>query len=297
MRGALLAILVGLLVVGCTASAPGGAATDDGTGPGIGESPGAVDPGGGSGTGSAGLPSGAQVQIFNAYSDPVGTPVALDVYAAPWVLEGETPLLTVEYGTLSPPFDPTVVDEAGNMFLSMYAEGESGNGNSVFSGTQTLSGTEVITYLVGRGTGVMANGRAGSISESWFDPNGGGAEGQAPAPGKGRVGISTVGLDTTLADSDVSWFPSFGSGCARSVLDTDEFSMALIAPGSGATYELDPGTYTLTLHDFAADADCSGPSVLGDIEVVVEADRASVVYLYAPTPDDLRSVVVPLSVP
>ena len=44
-------------------------------------------------------------------------------------------------------------------------------------------------------------------------------------------------------------------------------------------------------------ADCSGPSVLDDVEVVVEADQSSVRCLYAPTPDDLRAIVVPLAVP
>ncbi len=299
MRRIMALLLVGLLLVACGGGGDG--AEDPEVDPGSSEDPGVTlppDDGGGSG-GSDGIPSGAKLRLFNAYADPDGTPVTLDLYPEPWVDTGVAPLLSVDYGTLSPVFDPTVADEAGNMFLSAYASGETGNGNSVMSIGETLDGTEVITYVVARGTGEMSNGRAGSISQAFFDPTIEGTDGETPAPGKGRVVISAVGLDNVL-DGERSWFASFGSGCALGVNDT-EWAGQLVSPGtSGASYDLDPGSYTLSLHPYDTEPvppTCAGTPDEGGFDVPVEPGKVTLVFLYAATPDELKAVAIPLSVP
>ena len=300
MRRMGLALALGLLVAACGGS--GGGATPDG-GDGTGTEPGVTASpdggGGGEDTGSGRIPSGAKLRIFNAYADPDGAPVALDVHAAPWVLEGAKPLLSVDYGTLSPVFDPTVGDEAGNMFLSGYAKGETGNGNEVFSDTETLKGGEVITYVIARGTSTMGNGRNGAIFQTLFDPTVAGTDGATPAPGKGRVVVTAAGLDTVLS-GDTSWYASFGKGCTLGIND-DEMGRSLVSPGtSGAAYDLDPGTYTFSLHPYdssAATPECAGTPDFTGLEVPVESGRVSLVFLYAAKPDGLTGVAIPLSAP
>jgi len=61
---------------------------------------------------------------------PERGPGPIDVYAAPWAGDGDNPLLSVPYGTVSEYFDPTVSDDAGDMFLSMYWAGTKGNAAS-----------------------------------------------------------------------------------------------------------------------------------------------------------------------
>jgi hypothetical protein len=306
MRRVMILVL-GMVVVACG----GGSATaTGGTGAGATAEAGATgDPGAeeptqeqpsveaGGASGFDGSPSGARVRIFNAYTDPVGTGLALDLYPVAFTTEPTTPLLTVPYGELSPVFDPLKLDDAGNSFLTAYVSGEFGNGNSVMAVTNTLMGTEVITYLVARGSGEMGNGRAGSVSQGFYDPSAGNSLQPPPSAGKGRVTLSAAGLDETMAE-DPSWNVSFGDGCALGPQDS-EYSLQLVSPGtSGAEFELDPGTYTMSLHPYV-DGElptCKNASAF-DVKVDVEAGKDAVVFLYATTPDKLQAAVIPLSAP
>jgi hypothetical protein len=275
--------------------------TDTGAVPEVTADPGAVDPGTaapGGNPGFGGQPSGARVRVFNAYTDPVGTAQGLDLYPVSFITEATKPLLSVPYGTLSPVFDPLKFDDAGNSFLTAYVSGESGNGNEVMGVTNTLTGTEAILYLVARGSGQMGNGRAGAISEAVYDPSAGGSSRTPPPAGKGRVLISATGLDQTITD-DVSWSVSFGDGCTLGPDDT-EYASQLVGPGtSGSTYELKPGTYTLSLHTYVSGGEiptCKDKPVF-DVQVPVEDGKVVQVFLWATTPGTLQAAVIPLSVP
>jgi hypothetical protein len=164
--------------------------------------------------------------------------------------------------------------------------------------TNTLKGTEVILYLVARGTGQMGNGRAGAISQSVYDPTAGGSSRTPPPAGKGRVLISATGLDQVIT-TDVSWNVSFGDGCTLGPDDT-QYASQLVSPGtSGATYELKPGTYTMSLHKYVSGGDiptCKDKSVF-DVQVPVVDGKDVEVFLWATTPDALQAAVIPLSVP
>ena len=301
-RMVLLAIAMTLAACGggsTTTSGP--ASTDTGAVPDATADPGAADPGTaapGGNSGFGGQPSGAKVRIFNAYTDPVGTGQGLDLYPVSFITEATKPLLTVPYGELSPVFDPLKSDDAGNSFLTGYVSGEFGNGNEVMGVTNTLKGSEVILYLVARGTGEMGNGRAGAISEGVYDPTAGGSSRTPPPAGKGRVLISATGLDQTITD-DVSWSVSFGDGCTLGPDDT-EYASQLMSPGaSGALYELKPGTYTMSLHTYVSGGEiptCKDKSVF-DVQVPVEDGKVVQVFLWATTPDALQAAVIPLSVP
>ena len=301
-RTLLLVIALTLAACGGGSTAPSGpASTDTGVDPAATVDPGATDPGSaapGGNSGFGGQPSGAKVRVFNAYADPVGTGVGLDLYPVPYIDEATTPLLSVPYGELSPVFDPLKSDDAGNSWLTAYASGEFGNGNEVMGVTNTLTGTEVITYLVARGTGEMGNGRAGSISEGVYDPTAGGSSRTPPPAGKGRVLISATGLDQVITD-DVSWSVSFGDGCTLGPDDTDYASQIMTPGASGAVYELKPGTYTMSLHTYVSGGEiptCTDKSVF-DVQVPVEDGKVVQVFLWATTPDALQAAVIPLSVP
>jgi hypothetical protein len=277
------------------------ATTGAGAAPSATADPGAVDPGTAAPAGSSGFggqPSGAKVRVFNAYTDPVGTGVGLDLYPVPYITEATPPLLSVPYGTLSPAFGPLKSDDAGNSFLTGYVSGEFGNGNEVMGVTNTLKGTEVILYLVARGTGTMGNGRAGAISESVYDPTAGGSSRTPPPAGKGRVLISATGLDQTIS-KDVSWSVSFGDGCTLGPDDT-QYASQLVSPGtSGSLYELKPGTYTMSLHTYKSGGEiptCTDKPVF-EVKVPVEDGKVVQVFLWATKPDALQAAVIPLSVP
>ncbi len=290
-----------LMAIAMTVAACGGGSTATGAVPDGTADPGVVDPGTAAPGGNpdfGGQASGAKVRIFNAYTDPVGTGVGLDFYPVPFITEATPPLLSVPYGTLSPVFDPLESDDAGNSFLTAYVSGEFGNGNNVMGVTNTLTGSEVILYLVARGTGEMGNGRAGTISQSVYDPTAGGSAGTPPPAGKGRVLISATGLDQIITD-DVSWSVSFGDACTLGPDDTD-YASQLMSPGaSGAVYELQPGTYTMSLHTYVSGGEiptCTDKSVF-DVQVPVEDGKVVQVFLWATTPDALQAAVIPLSVP
>jgi hypothetical protein len=299
-RMLLLAIALTLAACGGGSTATSGpastAAGATGAAPDATVDPGTAAPGGNSGF--DGQPSGAKVRVFNAYTDPVGTGVGLDLYPVSFITDATTPLLSVPYGKLSPVFDPLKSDDAGNSFLTGYASGEFGNGNEVMSLTNTLKGTEVILYLVARGTGEMGNGRAGAISEAVYDPTAGGSSRTPPPAGKGRVLISATGLDQVITD-DVSWSVSFGDGCTLGPDDT-QYASQLMSPGtSGALYELKAGTYTMSLHTYVSGGEiptCTDKSVF-DVQVPVEDGKVVQVFLWATTPDHLQAAVIPLSVP
>jgi len=258
--------------------------------------PGTAAPGGNSGF--DGQPSGTKVRVFNAYMDPVGTGLGLDLYPLPFTTEARKPLLSVPYGTLSPVFDPLKSDDAGNSFLTGYVSGEFGNGNEVMSADNTLKGTEVILYLVSRGTGQMGNGRAGAQSETIYDPTAGGSSRTPPPAGKGRVLISASGLDQTIT-KDVTWSVSFGDGCTLGPDDT-QYASQLVSPGTtGSVYELKPGTYTMSLHTYVSGGEiptCKDKSVF-EVKVPVEDGKVVQVFLWATKPDALQAAVIPLSVP
>jgi hypothetical protein len=249
-------------------------------------------------SGFDGQPSGAKVRVFNAYMDPVGTGVGLDLFPVAYTTEATKPLLSVPYGTLSPVFDPLKSDDAGDSSLSGYVSGEFGNGNNVLDVSNTLKGTEVILYLVARGSGQMGNGRAGAASESVYDPTAGGSSRTPPPAGKGRVLISATGLEQTIK-TDVSWNVSFGDGCTLGPDDTD-YASQLVSPGTtGAIYELKPGTYTMSLHTYVSGGEiptCKDKSVF-DVKVPVEDGKVVQVFLWATKPDALQAAVIPLSVP
>lgn len=301
-RMVLLAIVMTLAACGGgSTAATSPASTDGGAVPAESADPGVVDPGtaapGGDGS-FGGQASGTKVRLFNAYSDPVGTGVALDLYPTPYITEASKPLLSVPSGTLSPVFDPLKSDDAGNSFLTAYVSGEFGNGNEVMGVTNTLKGTEVITYLVARGSGTMGNGRAGAISQAVYDPTAGGSSQTPPPAGKGRVLIDAPGLDEIITD-DVSWSVSFGDGCTLGPTDT-EYASQLVSPGtSGTLYELKPGTYTMSLHTYVSGGEiptCKDKPVF-EVQVPVEDGKVVQVFLWALTPDALQAAVIPLSVP
>ena len=293
-------VVVGALVAACSGGSSGGggpAASEDGGG---GSNPGATLPAGGDSSGGAvGRASGAKVRIVNAYTPLNGDPGPIDIYAEPWASEGDRPLLSVPYGTVSDWFDPTVADEQGDMFLSAYWAGTTGNGNSLIDQTETLKGGEAITFFVATGSEPQESGRRyGAIQAFYGQAGNGEALQNTPASGKARLVVTAVGLDNVLANPDAAtWYLSLGNGCTKGVGD-DEFTQTALSPGAGASYDVDPGANTAAIHAYGMDntsiPDCSNAAIVGDIPLTLAADRTTALFIFAPKDGDLRTLVVPL---
>ena len=284
-----------LALVGALLSACGGA----GAGPST-DGPSTIEPGSptdaGSNGGSAGQPSGAKVRIVNVYN---GGPTAasIDVYAAPWVTEGATPLLSVPYGTATDFFDPTVGDDAGNMFLSFYRHGETGNGTEVMSQTETLKGGEIITYVLMSDSEVRDDGTPKLYLQSLYHSPTGGAFDSTPEPGKGILIVNMHGIEPSIgapADGS-SWFLSAGDGCKRSLNDGAD-TLSAAGPGDGTKYQFDSGDYTLSLHQNTVGEfpSCTQAPLIADMKVTIDANKTTLLVVYAPSAKDLKTMVLPL---
>ena len=300
VRRTFVLIAACLLLVGCSSggSAPSGAASSDGS-PGSSDLAASTGAPAGGGLPAGNRPSGAKVRIVNAYAPLDGDPGPIDVYAAPWASDGDTPLLSVPYGTVSEYFDPTVSDDAGDMFLSMYWAGTKGNGNELVSQTETLKGGEVITFIVATGDSTQDSGRRFGSIQAFFQTASGEAFGQStPAPGKALLLVDTNGTENVLTAPDsTAWYFSAGTGCTKAIND-DTNTLSGVGPGGGSTYQLDPGSYTGSIHAYASDdttiPTCDNPALVGNLAIKAVADQTAILLVYAPKDGDLRTLLIPL---
>jgi hypothetical protein len=251
-------------------------------------------------SGTRHLPSGAKVQIVNAYAPLNEEPGTIDIYAEPWASKGDKPLLSVPYGQVSKWFDPTVADADGNAFLSVYWSGTVGDGNALISKTETLKGGELITYFVTTGSETQESGRRYAGMQPFFAD-----EDLVPfgvdvaTEGKAFLVVDSVGIDEVIENPD-DWIYNFslGDGCAKAIGD-DEFSLTGVGPGTSGTYLLDPGSYTGSIHARAFDnfdvPTCDGEPILGDLDFDLEADQKAALFIYAPRDGEFRSKFVLLT--
>lgn len=292
MRRFLSLVVVGAFVAACGSSTGSSGNT---AGPAT-AGPGSPTDAGGGGAGG-GRASGAKVRIVNVYN---GGPTAasIDVYAAPWVLAGAKPLLTVPYGTATDFFDPTVADEAGDMFLSFYRHGETGNGTEVMSQTETLKGGEVITYVLMSDAEMRDDGTPKLYLQSLFHGSTGGILSATPQPGNGVILVNMHGLSPAVAKpaDGGSWFMSTGNGCTKAI-GNDEFTLDAAWPGDGTRYGLAPGDYTLSFHpspvgDFPS---CTTTPTLSGVKASVTGGVTTLVVAYAPSATEIKTMVLSLA--
>jgi len=289
--------LLSLLAVGALVAACGGPTGNSGQTAGTQTAgPGSTTDAGGRGA-RRGRASGAKVRIVNVYN---GGPTAasIDVYAAPWVVAGATPLLTVPYGTATDFFDPTVADEAGNMFLSFYRHGETGNGTEVMSQTETLKGGEVITYVLMSDKEMRDDGTPKLYLQALFHGSTGGILSATPQPGNGVILVNMHGLSPAVAEpaDGGSWFMSTGKGCTKAI-GNSEFTLDAAWPGDGTRYGLAPGDYSLSFHpspvgDFP---NCSTTPTLAGVQAKVNAAETTLVVAYAPSATTIKTMVLSLA--
>jgi hypothetical protein len=278
-----------LVLVGFSLLAVDGCTSDDANSPA--GTPGTPDDSdAGNDTTTGGRPSGALVRVFNAYAPLNGEPAPVDIYPKPFVLEGAKPTRTQAYGAMSEPFDPTVADEAGDMFISFYWANTTGNGTALMSKTETLKGGEYITYFLTTGSEKQEDtGRRFGAIHAYFHNPPPGSDGDVP-PGKGLVTVDTIGLDEVLSNaSSMNLFFSVGTGCTKGVNDS-EFTTTGVGPGSAGTFALAPGEYTGTVYD---DIDCA-KNPLASAKIAVTEGTRTVFFIYAPKDGDVRNIVVPL---
>jgi hypothetical protein len=98
-----------------------------------------------------------------------------------------------------------------------------------------------------------------------------------------------IGLDSVVVDPEAYFYVSFGDGCAPAVGD-DEFTRALLGPGTSVMYDLAPGSYPASV--FTTD-DCSGTPMVADVPIEIVEGGQSFLVVYAPAADDLRALFVP----
>jgi hypothetical protein len=285
--------MVGMLVAACGGT-PIGSEGDRTTGPDGGEP---TLAGGGGGGGGGGRPSSAKVRIVNVYNAGAGRPDTIDVYAEPWVEAGARPLTTVAYGTATDFFDPTVADEQGDMFLTFYRHGETGNGNQLITQTETLTGSEVITFVLSSSAELAADGSPKLLLQALFHGSTSGFFDPTPAPGEGVLLVNMHGIDGIVQPPEgTTWYLSTGQGCTKA-LGNDEYTLSAAGPGDGAQYPFDPGGVTVSLHPSAPDAfpDCSTPPLISGVTASIAAGQTTLVVVFAPTPTEVRSMVLSLA--
>lgn len=268
-----------LLLGACSSDSPSGplAGTDGGQG----------DTLAAGAAGNGKKPSGARIRVVNAYNPLNGDPGAIELYANPFSLPGQHPLVLVPFGMASSLFDPTVDDE-GNMFISMYGAGTTGNGNAVMTTTQTLKGGEVITYLLSSASDTHVSGRRNGLLRAHHHDT----RGAPVPPGKGHVVVDTLGIQNNPTQPVASRLSlQTGVKCLRSPNDSETTKNPLVAGGQ-MTYELDPGDYTASLHE---GDDCIGKALVPSASFRVEAGTRSLLFLHAAGSAGFRTIHVPLT--
>ena len=286
MRRTMSLIATCMLVVGCSSGGTEPSAT-------------AGVPAGGGGLPAGQRASGAKVRIVNAYAPLNGDPGPIDVYAAPWAAPGDTPLVSVPYGTASAFLDPPVADAAGDMSLSFYWAGTTGNGGQLASQDETLKGGEIITFILTTGDTTQDSGRRFGEIQPFFRQSSGGTFAQTtPAPGKALLVVDSNGLDQVPpATADSTWYFSTGNGCTKTVGD-DAGSLTAAGPGGTGTYQLDPGSYTGSIHAYPSDATdlptCANSPLIGNLAIRAIADRTTILLIYGPKDGDFRTLFIPL---
>lgn len=279
---ALLSVLLALLTAAC------------GTGdPGIPGGTPTAPTGGGPGATPAGPGSGAQARIVNLHVPAKGEPGPVDVYLKPFALEGDKPAFSVPYGEIGAFFDPDP-DGDTNVFLSVYRPGETGNGNSIMSWTETVAKGDTMTFVLSTGENLDADGnRFGQLQT--FDHV---VTGDVPRPtaGSALLMVNTVALENVTSDMDDYYMlvSAGGSGCANAFYDTDGGRGLL---GRQLDYLLPPGSTAISFHRYPSDGsggDCSETPFLADVPVTLAADERVLLLLYAPKADDYRTLLVPL---
>jgi hypothetical protein len=141
--------------------------------------------------------SGALVRVVNLYNPLHGEPGPLDLHPRPWASEGNQPLGSVTYGTVSELFDPLVHNDQGHMYVSMYQEGTTGNGDGLVTATADMTGGEVITYLVAASYSThRSSGRRNGAMRTYHHRD----RNMRPiTAGRGLVQLETFGLDEVIA--------------------------------------------------------------------------------------------------
>lgn len=246
-----------------------------------------TDDGGVFGPGTNGLmPSGALVRVVNAYDPLDGPPGSIELYPNAFSLPGHKPLVSVAYGTASVFFDPTV-GEGGHMALSMYQSGETGNGNSVIATTQTLSGGEVITYLLAAASTSHPSGRRnGTLRTILHDRN------MPPTiAGQGQIVVDAIGMENISPNTTSDRLSlRLKDQCMRATNDSPS-SRTPLFPGTQIAYDIAPGQYDATL--FRGD-DCIGSTLVQVPSVQIEMGKRTLLFLYATADAAYRGLSLPL---
>ena len=199
---------------------------------------------------------------------------------------------------MSPAFDPTVSDDAGDMFLSFYASGVTGNGSELMSQTETLKGGEDIVFYLGTGD-LQDSGTYGGQLGTAFAVSSVDLGGPTLAPGKALLTIAPIGLDKILKNADpIEWIVSFGHGCDPGI-NGDANDVSMISPKStGGEYALDAGQTTVSFHPYDTTSgnlpDCSNTSIL-DAQVQATAGQKLVLVIYAPKDGQLKTLLIPVT--
>ncbi len=159
---------------------------------------------------------------------------------------------------------------------------------------ETVKSGDVITIFLTTGDKLDSGGYGGLDQVFFNTPPADFGLATAP-PGKGLLIVVSSGLDQTLASPDArDWYVSLGKGCDPG-LDGGDGTTVTVSPGSsGATFALDPGSVTVTIHATSPDSqpDCGG-SPIASATVTAKPGVTDVLFLYG-TDGDLHAEMVPL---
>ncbi len=234
--------------------------------------------------------SGARVRIANLYHNASMAPGPIDVYGDLGPGSGDSPLVSVAYGTMSDWFDPGILDDQRNAFISFYPSGLHDATHEIGTQSETLKGDERITIFVAAGQNQQSSQRFGGRWRTVFEIS---TLNPLPIPpaGQAAVILDTLALDAIPGAKDGYVYVSAGGACLDN-LAQDNGSAQPISAYTTSTFAIPATAVALSFHPDGNS--CSGKGVFDDVQVTLSAGQRAYVELFSPDGTTIRSLVVPI---
>jgi hypothetical protein len=240
----------------------------------------------------------ARVRFVNLYTNETYPKGDIDVYQG---FNGTGPcgkkLATVAFGEATDYIDVTAADESGNWNTTAYVAGSTDDDHKIITQSETWKGGEQVTIVFaaqGDNPGSPASfGSDQAFFEKPTDDNSGIGTPFEAEDGKALIGIAATSVQYSVPDG--AWVVGADGvdGCLKSQQDT-EFSTTNVGGTQLVQYQVDPGSYDISLYDSETASTCSGTADIGPASVDAQEGSRTFVFAYGTGPDDLQLLVLPV---
>ena len=240
--------------------------------------------------------SQALVQVVNIYAPGVEAPFAIDVYGGQPTDASVKPLATVQYGSVSAAFDPTV-DSTGNATLWFYRAGSRGTADQLATQVLAISGPDRFTVDINDYNIAGDDGRFPVGVESFNDRTGGpdNNDGFAtPRPEDALLWFVSTGLDNVWFSLPRTNYVKVGDVCLGIYGNEDQSTPGPAVLGVPTAFSVKAGAapaivYTRNMSD---PPQCTGTPATDPVTVNVAANGYGYLFVFAPDQNTLRALFV-----